>query len=279
VASADVPTVASVLENHGARIKADIVLLVDLDGTVTADTLRGRMVGRPFPFAALLHQADAQGEASATVSLGGRPHQFVIVPVLAPRRIAWVAAGFAIDERVLQDVRSLTSLEVSLWSASGMISTLSPAKREDSGDDYAELRVPLRTGDRSQVNALLQRSLADAQRPFLNLELQIFALSAVLLVLAVIAAVLFARSVSRPLTVLAEGAGRIERGDYVSPIIVEQGDEIGRLGTAFNQMQSAIAAREEQIMFQATHDALTGLPNRTLFLDRIAQAITSATSC
>ena len=90
---------------------------------------------------------------------------------------------------------------------------------------------------------------------------------------AVIAAVMFARSVSRPLSILAEGAGRVERRDYVSPIEVEQGDEIGHLATAFNQMQSAIATREEQIIYQATHDALTGLLAPHLFHDRLQQAV------
>ena len=134
----------------------------------------------------------------------------------------------------------------------------------------------MRTGDNSRVNALLQRDLEEASRPFNDLELQIFALTSSILVIAVFAAVIFARTVSQPLRVLADGAGRVERGDYVTPIVVQQQDEIGHLATAFNQMQSAIATREEEIRFQATHDALTGLPNRTLFLDRLSYAIIGA---
>src|SRR6185369_8871680 len=115
IASADVPTITSVLANHGSRIAADAVVLVGLDGKVTADTLGGNLVGKPFPFASLLDEAQDKGEASATVSFRSRPYQFVIVPVLAPRPIAWVCAGFEIDDRVLADARRLTSLDVSLW--------------------------------------------------------------------------------------------------------------------------------------------------------------------
>ncbi|MDQ3283051.1 MAG: EAL domain-containing protein [Acidobacteriota bacterium] len=299
VASADVPTITSVLANHGQRIAADAVVLVNLDGIVTADTFGGRMIGRPFPFGSMLQVAQDRGEASATVSFANRPYQFVIVPVLAPRPIAWVCAGFAIDDRVLADVRQLTALDVSVWSstaagATQLMSTLPPQERGDlvahmshatgrgeetlelGNADYATLFEPLRTGDGSRVNTVLQRALSEARRPFATLELQIFVLSSLLLVLAVLAAVTFARTVSRPLRVLAEGAGRIERGDYVTPIVIKQQDEIGHLATAFNEMQSAIAAREDQIMFQATHDALTGLPNRTLFHDRISHAISVA---
>jgi diguanylate cyclase (GGDEF)-like protein len=299
IASADIPTVTSVLANHGSRIASDTVLLVNLDGIVTADTLGSRMSGKPFPFGSMLRMAEERGEASATVSFANRPYQFVIVPVLAPRPIAWVCAGFEIDDRVLADVHRLASVDVSIWSStaaasSQLISTLTPEKRNDLtnamprtsrsqettlrlGDTaYATLFEPLRTGDGSRVNALLQRDLEEASRPFVNLELQIFALTSSLLVIAVFAAVIFARTVSQPLRVLADGAGRVERGDYVTPIVVHQQDEIGHLATAFNQMQSAIATREEEIRFQATHDALTGLPNRTLFLDRLSYAIIGA---
>jgi diguanylate cyclase (GGDEF)-like protein len=292
IASADTPTITSVLANHGSRIAADAVVLVNLDGIVTADTLGGRMSQRPFPFMPMLRVAQERGEASATVSFANRPYQFVIVPVLAPRPIAWVCAGFEIDDRVLADARRLASLDVSIWSAnSQVISTLTPEKRSELtsaiphaahaqetelrlGDTtYASLVEPLPTADNSRITAVLQDDLEEARRPFVNLELQIFALSSIILVIAVFAAVIFARTVSQPLHVLADGAERIGRGDYVTPIVVGQQDEIGHLATAFNQMQSAIATREEEIRFQATHDALTGLPNRTLFLDRVTYAI------
>jgi diguanylate cyclase (GGDEF)-like protein len=312
VASADLPTVISVLENHGKRIDADVVVLVSLDGTVTADTVGGRMVGRRFPFAEMLHVAEenADGQAAATVSFANRPYQFVIVPVLAPRAIAWVSAGFEIDDKVLRDVADLTSLDVSMWSSSAagkplFISTLRPEERNDlvghiethadlrpilSGQNlrpvetsvelghatYATYLRPLATGDRSRVYTLVQRSLEEAQQPFVTLERQVFGLSFLILLIAVLAAVLFARTVSRPLQVLADGAGRIERGDYISPIVVKQEDEIGHLATAFNAMQAAIAAREHQIMFQSTHDALTGLPNRSHFLSRVSHTIAAS---
>jgi len=292
VASGDVPTISSALENQRKRVDAGAVLLVDLDGTVTADTLDGRLTRRPFPFPSLLADAQKKGEASATITFSNKPYQFVIVPVLAPQPIAWICAGFEIDEKALSDVRGLTSLDVSLWSsAAGLISTLPPEERNDllaqmprtpqtmlrlGNAQYATLLETLHTGDNSRVNVLLQRNLAEARKPFDRLVLWIFGLSFVMLAAAVVAAVIFSRSVSRPLRVLAEGAGRVERGDYISPIVVEQKDEIGQLATAFNQMQAAIGAREEQIIHQATHDALTGLPNRTLFLDRLSQSITAS---
>ncbi|HEV2720086.1 MAG TPA: cache domain-containing protein, partial [Thermoanaerobaculia bacterium] len=217
VASGDVATMSSALENQRKRVDAGAVLLVDLDGTVTADTLDGRLTRRPFPFPAMIADAQKKGEASATITFANKPYQFVIVPVLAPQPIAWICAGFEIDEKALADVRSLTSLDVSLWSsAAGLISTLPPEERNDllaqgprtatlrlGNAEYATLVEALHTADNSRVNVLLQRNLVEARKPFDRLILQIFALSFIMLAAAVVAAVIFSRSVSRPLRVLA----------------------------------------------------------------------------
>ena len=302
IASGDRPTIDSALHNHGERIAADAVFLIAPDGTVTSDSLASTRTGKPFAFPSLLRTAEENNEASATVSIAGRPYQLVITPVLAPQPIAWVCMGFAIDERVVNDIRRLTSLEVSLWStatgANPQLVTTLPAPLRDSlvsqmrtlpatrtitettlplrDANYATLLEPLQTTDGSKVNMLVQLSFDEARKPFANLELQIFTFTSLALLAAVVAAIIFARAVTRPLRSLADGAERIERGDYVSPIVINQHDEIGHLATSFNNMQQAIALREEQIIYQATHDGLTGLPNRTLFMDRLAQGIAAS---
>ena len=300
VASGDEPTIASVLANHGSRIAADSGLLVSLDGKVAADTLGGRLSGRPFPVDGMVDRARAGGEASALVSFDGRPFQLVMVPVLAPRPIAWVCLGFAVDEAVLDEVHRQTGLEVSAWSsgeapAPRLVSTLPPPLRAEllerlrsgaaaaqdgeaylAGEAYEARRRTLATDDASRVDVLLLRSIADAERPLRRLERQIFALSSLALAATALAAVLFARGITRPLRGVVEGAGRIERGDYATAVPDGGGDELGRLAAAFNRMQIVIGEREERIRHQATHDELTGLPNRTLFLDRLAAAISAA---
>ncbi|HJQ36810.1 MAG TPA: EAL domain-containing protein [Thermoanaerobaculia bacterium] len=296
VASADRPTITSALRNHGDRIQANAVFLISLKGAVVADTLDARYVARPFPLPSLIREAERHGESAAIVLLDGRPYQLVTVPVLAPTPIAWVCMGFPIDEATLNEVRRLTSLDVSLWNASAenplMVSTLRQEERSElvaqmrekraattieiGRDSYQVLLHPLITADRSQIQMLLQRSIEEARRPYRQLELQIFALSTLALIAAVIAAYFFARGVSSPLQRLAHEAQKIERGDYTPTLAIRQKDEIGQLANAFGSMRTAIAEREDQIRLQATHDSLTGLPNRTLFFDRLTHAIEQA---
>ncbi|HXB55333.1 MAG TPA: EAL domain-containing protein [Vicinamibacteria bacterium] len=298
IASADRPTLTSALVNLGTRIDGHVLFLISLDGSVDADTLGGHFVSRPFPVPSLVPRGASPTGAAAIVTFDNRPFQFVVVPVLAPQPIALVCIGFTIDEAVLEDVQRLTALELSLWAPNPgaqplLISTLPQDKQSslrerirDGGvrgetlqlgsDTYQTMLQPIDTGDASAINVLLQRSLEEAQGPLRKLELQIFELSGAALLMAIVAAIFFARGVTSPLRRLAEAAQRIGRGDYSTPVESPQDEEMAQLATAFNRMGTEIGGREEQIRFQGSHDGLTGLPNRTLFLDRLALWITSA---
>jgi diguanylate cyclase (GGDEF)-like protein len=298
IASADRPTITSALVNLGGRIDGHAVFLISLEGAVDADTLGGQFVGRPFPVPSLIGRAGSPTEASAVVTLNHRPFQFVVVPVLAPEPIAWIGIGFTIDEAVLEDVRRVNDIELSLWARNPeepplLVSTLSQGKQVGllerirdktmatetmtlGSETYQTLLQPIETGDGSAIDVLLLRSLEEAQGPLRRLELQIFALSSAALLLAIVAAIFFARGVTSPLRRLAEAAQRIGSGDYSTPVEMPQDDEMAQLATAFNRMGTEISGREEQIRFQGSHDALTGLPNRTLFLDHLGFWIANA---
>jgi hypothetical protein len=50
------------------------------------------------------------------VLVGERLYQLVIVPVLSPLPVAWVAVGFSVNDALAQDLRKLTALHVSFLS-------------------------------------------------------------------------------------------------------------------------------------------------------------------
>ena len=83
IAQRDHDTVVSALRNHGKRVGATRMLLVDVDGRVEADTAEQFAPGAAFPFSDLTERA-LQAPASAVAAWEGRAYWVVVVPVSAP---------------------------------------------------------------------------------------------------------------------------------------------------------------------------------------------------
>ena len=300
VGTKDRETIVSALANHGARINADLMLLIGLDQKVIADTLPQTMAGHTFSLARLINVAEGKGSASGMVQIDGAIYQMVVVPVLAPVPIAWVAMGFVINDEDARDLNRLTGLQVSFLSRSDDAAwrlegtTLSEGQRNDLVDainrrqgtaatapttitlgdsDFMTLISTDSTAGDGRVTAVLQRPLDDARKPFQQLQQQLLTISAFALLLAIACSLLIARGIARPVQRLASFARRFASGELDEPIDISQNDEIGELAVAFDQMRERIADRESRILDLAYRDALTGLPNRVLFSDRLQQAI------
>jgi Double sensory domain of two-component sensor kinase len=112
IATADYDTVISALNNHGARIKADVLLLAGLDRNIIAHTLTDENIGQ-LQFQESIGVAEEQGQAGAMVVMEGKLYQMVVVPVLAPLPIGWLIAGFKIDDKFVENLHSVSSLNVS----------------------------------------------------------------------------------------------------------------------------------------------------------------------
>lgn len=81
------------------------------------------------------------------------------------------------------------------------------------------------------------------------------------LLMAALVAVATARSLSRPLQVLRDGAERIASGDLAHRLTAQPGDEIGELAVAFNKMAAVLetqmaALRESEKSLQQLNDKL-----------------------
>jgi diguanylate cyclase (GGDEF)-like protein len=100
-----------------------------------------------------------------------------------------------------------------------------------------------------------------------------------LLIIGVLGAAIvaiFRFNVLRPVQALMRGARRVSSGDYAQSVEVLGNDELGSLTKAFNAMMSQIKEEREQLFVQANYDALTGLPNRKMAMERILHEIDRA---
>jgi len=270
VASNDRETILSVLRNHAARINATGVALVNLEGKVVADTMVPAAEGKPFPNPRMVALADSVGRASGIRLVEGRPYHSVIVPVLAPRPIAWVSMDFMIDDAVARDLRNLTLAEVSfvrvpppaagetevlattlsrlrrpgLWlHGHAIVAAGAAGKRVDmAGEPYESLAAPLEGTD--GLHTVLQRPVNEELAPYLGLEAAMLIIAGLSLAVTLAGAIRIARRITQPVEQLAEAAREIERGNYDVRVGIRSDDEIGSLAAAFDGMVHGLAERD-----------------------------------
>jgi diguanylate cyclase (GGDEF)-like protein len=304
VASADASTIRSVLLNHGGRIGASDMFLLGMDGTVIASTVPEVAENSKFPFDQALRDAKRKNQSMVIVAGGGQPHLLVESTVLAPLPIGRVVMGFAMDDAFAQQLRSLSDLEVSFLALEkgqpGKLISTQPADiqpslvalmlrasaaevtmTEHSDQSFLSQTIVIDSvadGNREQVIALLQSPIDKALLAFAPLDKKIFWISTAALLASLIGTLLLARSVSLPVQILALAAKRIGDGDYKTPVSMKRKDELGMLAGAINAMQQGIAVREDQLAHNALHDALTGLPNRALAMERLGSSISAQRS-
>jgi diguanylate cyclase (GGDEF)-like protein len=110
------------------------------------------------------------------------------------------------------------------------------------------------------------------------------------LVVGVAMAMHLIRAIVQPIHALVNGTRMIASGEMGYTIDYQDKTEFGELAAHFNAMsislkdsyakrEDEIAERkkaEEKLMHDAFHDALTGLPNRALFMDRLQHAMSTS---
>lgn len=294
VASRDEETIRLALVNQAQRIGSDLMIFQSIDDQF----MSAGMVREPerADYDHLLNVAISDNDSShVVVALGGVPYQIVAQPVFAPGQVGWIWVGFELGDQLANQMRDLTSLDVSfVLSENGQVSgsSLRPAERADVaqidyddaltevvtsqlGEDTTLTRSLPLVGDDS-AHALLHVPLARALQSYRTLKLQLSVVFVVALLLSLLFASKLSDSITRPVLWLLAAARRIGGGDYERPIEVTRGDELGQLAETFNVMQRGIAEREESIRHAASHDALTDLPNRAVVDDRLEHAMARA---
>ena len=293
VATRDLATIRSALQNHSARIGADIAMVFGLDNQCLVDTTGLDTMQTTKSLAGLMQVANTEGKASGLAVIDNNAYQVTVAPVLAPELIAWVVLGFTIDNKLAKFLLDLTGVHVSFLSidegklilnaSTHSVDDLAILHKELSKRDIVDNPVsftnPLMEGyvsrvtyltntDSSNIIAVLQKSNRDSKLHLSQLKHLLIWLLLGSILASISGAFLIAQRVAKPLNMLAEVAARINEGDYSQAANIAERDEFGLLAESFNQMRDSITV----LLRLAYRDVLTNLPNRAMFGDRLEQA-------
>jgi EAL domain-containing protein (putative c-di-GMP-specific phosphodiesterase class I)/GGDEF domain-containing protein len=294
VASRDAATIRSALGNLANRLGADRAFIVNLDGSATSAD------GKPVeaPAAKVLGSLDQDADASGVFTMDGAPYQAISAPILSPTLTGWVVFANKLDRREMRSLERLSSIPLrasvvyqqkpSVWRFSGgdgarvdplrlsrfvdleLSGGRARARRLATVDGPSiALVTPLKTLSTSAPAALVLRyPMALALEPYRVLLEAAGGVGLTGFLILLVGSWALARSVTRPITALAEAVGQLQRGESAE-VDVTARDEIGRLASSFNAMASEIRTREGKITHLAMHDAETDLPNRRSLEERI----------
>ena len=308
IAAHDQDTIVSALRNHGQRVGATRMILIGTDGVISADTAAPgiapqadgeAIVPKKFPYPALLDAAAGKKRTALVAVIDGVPSLLVVIPVLAPLPLAYVAVALPFNGELLTHLLTVsglpksTSLAIAIkdgaWRLTAQqamdpnlagwpidLDTLNslPTVHDTATGEAIFLKVDMATAEGSpKVAAVFAYPLSAAIGHFRKLYVVLGTAFGLGLLAAMAGAITIARGLGRPIDLIAARARRIALGDYSSAPSMPRTDEIGKLADVLESVTNAVREREARILYQAEHDPITNLPNRQALTTKIDQAI------
>lgn len=146
---------------------------------------------------------------------------------------------------------------------------------------FSFVRMPFGRDDEGRFMVVgLSQPLAAVQGEVVSLGRSILKILLVLCAVGVVLAAWVSRVVTQPLKAMVRATQAFPQGRPHGALPVHRHDEVGELARSFDEMEQQIRrqmtelnASRDAMAHLAHHDALTGLPNRRMFEQRLAQAL------
>lgn len=262
---------------------ADVMLITDMSGQIVVDTSEPGLEDLPPTWIDMLNRAAGTGDgvAEGILTLNDVPYQMTVMPLFLPTPVAWIIAGFPLDDRFANLIKSSTASDVSIVrylrrgpgapvAKEVFASTLpvtefaaleqgldadvySETQRLAMGDaDYGTLVRSL-TGQLAEgaqgeeIVAVIQRSYQENQANLAVLRNRLFVFSVAVICVSLVAVFILARGFTRPVLQLAGRVQRIEQGDYSEALPHERvkgKDEVAKLAESINNMAQGLTEKE-----------------------------------
>lgn len=220
----------------------------------------------------------------------------VAIPIMAPGG-EFVAGTFYVstlfDNRLAHQLRGALGCEVAFLSNGKVVASSVPLKKvrlsyQGKYHFPIVLPEPITSGKQKfiatyqqieysengqQLEVLLLHSFDQANALLHALELGLIAPAILILLLAILAGVTLARSVTQPLDNVVAAAQLLREGQWPNTLVVERRDEIGLLQAVFNEMSESLRTAQERLLTLIDTDPLTGLDNHRRFQERLGQEV------
>ncbi|BDX07362.1 ATP-binding protein [Planctobacterium marinum] len=271
----DTRSLEAIIENHAQRVDASLIWLFKPDLSLVAQT--GTVTGLDFKREQAQFLRQQQG--LRLMSFGDTHYMMAMAPVRAPKLIGWLVTGKQIDSQLLQDLRTLTSLQMTLVAIeedelSGLLS---------ASDHEAQLTENLMfshiTAQKSVSESLLIQTIGNAKlashpillgetlnrhyylllhddadallKPLNAFFVDVIPWFVIGILLAVLGSLAIARGITRPVATLLALVKKVAGGQYHQKIPISDSGELGELAKEFSHMQVAVMDREKKITAQA----------------------------
>lgn len=286
VATNDKKTIDSALGNHGKRIDADLMILLNTKGELLTSSTNNNGLVNELQYA--IQSLPLKEVHAQLLTINASLFQMIIVPVKAPRTIAYAVIGFEFDHSVLIELKQLVSLDISLMKNGQIIESsfknhrsieqhLKRQLQQNTNvllttSDYFHHTIPF--GKSDEVSAIMSISLTEIHEDFNKLVSSTIVIVLSIIIFAIGFSQIISKGLSQPLTTLLKLTKNIGNGQLDVPKLEHSlPNEFTELHQGFAVMSSAIELRENEIKYQAERDSLTGLYNRQKLLSTIAHTL------
>jgi len=106
-----------------------------------------------------------------------------------------------------------------------------------------------------------------------NLSYALWVLSAFIFLIIISVYIVLDRALLKPIASISHFLRNNSEGKLGKLLPSVKGTEIGEFVNAFDYMQKQVKSRQEELVYTATHDALTLLPNRSLLAEKLEKLI------
>lgn len=307
----DAATLKDALDNHGQRIGAHTIAMLTpeqaksrngqplaLVGDAAAaqslqPTVAALVQGLQAKRAASGRHATDTLVASALALVAGEPGLVVVAQQRDAKGSNVLVVGQPFRQDLVEAWRATSPLELAVLvrrpggADQVRLSTLPPAaharlralsaaapRLDLDGAAYRLVRTAPIDGPSGRMQTVLLREVAEVERPFRDLQRELFFTALAGLAMALLASWYTSRRVTTPLNALAAVAERLGQGEFDAAVPAAQhDDEVGALAQAFDQMRVDIRDKQAEIESLAYIDRLTDLPNRVGLRDAMARLL------